>query len=92
MQCADGLLAAPLRLLVFGVVLLVLTMVSTFLIVTLVTASIALGASIAARFVLPAAGRHDARLGRPVTWLPFASRAESTTDRSGTSAGAVLGS
>jgi hypothetical protein len=87
------LLAAPLRLLLLGVVLLVLTIASAFLIVTLVTVSMALGALIATRFVLPAADRLDARLGRPVTWEPLASRPEPTSDgRDPSSAGAALGS
>ena len=87
------LLAAPLRLLALGVVLLVLTVASAFLIVTLVTVSIAFGALIATRFVLPAADRLDARLGRPVTWEPDALRSTPSTDVSDTpSAGAALGS
>jgi hypothetical protein len=87
------LLAAPLRLLGLGILLLVLTIASTFLIVTVVTVSIGFGALIAARFVLPAADRLDARLGRPVRWEPLATRSTAASDTTDApSAGAAIGS
>ena len=73
--------------------LLVLTIASAFLIVTVVTVSIGFGALIAARFVLPAADRLDARLGRPVRWEPLATRSTAASDTTDApSAGAAIGS
>ncbi len=87
------LLAEPVRLLVLGVGLPVLTIASRVLIVTLVTVSMALGTLIATRIVVPAADRLDARLGRPVSWEPVASPPEPTMDGSdASSAGAAVGS
>ena len=94
------LVAGPLRLLALGIVLLVLTIASAFLIVTLVTVSIAFGALIATRFVLPAADRLDARLGRPVDLVSLETRSTPPNDETGApstatdtpSAGAAAGS
>ena len=94
------LVAGPLRLLALGIVLLVLTIASAFLIVTLVTVSIAFGALIATRFVLPAADRLDARLGRPVDLASLETRSTPPNDETGApstatdtpSAGAAAGS
>ena len=56
------LLAHPVRVGALGLVLAVLVVVSTVAVVALVTISIAFGALFAARYVLPAADRLEARL------------------------------
>jgi hypothetical protein len=56
------LLAHPVRVAGLGLVLAVLVVVSTVAVVALVTVSIAFGALVAARYVLPAADRLEARL------------------------------
>jgi len=56
-------LAHPVRLGAMGLLLLVLLFASTVAIVAVLTISVAIAALIAARFILPAADRLDARLG-----------------------------
>jgi hypothetical protein len=56
------LLAHPLRIVGLGLVLAVLVVVSTVAVVALVSVSVAFAALVAARYVLPAADRLEARL------------------------------
>jgi hypothetical protein len=56
-------LAHPVRVGGLGLVLAMLVVVSTVAVIALVTVSVAFGALVAARYVLPAADRLEARLG-----------------------------
>ena len=81
------LLAHPVRIGALGVVLAIFLALSTVAIVALLTISVSFAALVASHFVLPAADRLDAQLGRSVGPLLADAAAEPADPPSEASAG-----